>query len=118
VLKTRLRYISLSGGTRGEEGFLTTVTAFQHAVTVWSVLFKPVQHQPSFKTMFYNGHFILTNHVDTPVSLALHKFCEAAHLSTINFESALEAALPVGLPICKIPVHHLKNNFSLVSIHN
>lgn len=118
MLKTRLRYISPSGGTEAEEGPLTTVTAFQRAVTVSSILFKPAQHQPPFKTTFHDGHFILTNHVDTPVGLALHKFCEAAHLSTINFQSALEAVLPVGLPIHKIPVHHLKDNFSSVSIHN
>lgn len=110
VLKSRLKYISPPGDT-------TLITTFQRAFSASLALLKSAQHKPPFTATFQNGCFILTNGVDTPVSLALQKFREAASLSTNHFKSCVEAALPAGISIYDIPVDRLTDDLASVAIH-
>lgn len=111
-MKSRLKYICPQG-----EQELTFITTFQRTLAISSALFKAAQHTASFTTTLQNGCFILTNHIDAPVSLALEKFCEAASLSTYNLKCCLEDALPAGVSVYDIPVNNLTDDFSSIAIH-
>lgn len=113
-MKTRLKYICPQGEPDGEHNFITT---FHRTLAISSALFKAAQHTASFTTILQNGCFILTNHIDAPVSLALETFCEAASLSTYNLKCCLEAALPAGVSVYDIPVDNLTDDFSSIAIH-
>jgi hypothetical protein len=114
VVKSRLKYIYPQVYSPGEPNFITT---FQHALCISSALFKAAQHKPRFTSTLQNGCFILTNHIDAPISLALQKFCQAASLSANNLKCCVEAALPAGISIYDIPVNQLTDNFSSAAIH-
>lgn len=110
VLKFHLKYISPPGKT-------TFITAFQHALSVSLALFKLIQHKPHFTATLQNGSFILTHHVEGPVSLALQKVCEVVSLTTNSLKSCIEATLPSGVLIHDILVNCLMDDFSSVVIH-
>lgn len=110
VLKSRLQYISPAGETK-------FITAFQRALSVSSALFKQARHKPPFTATFQDGCFILTNHVDSPVSLPLQTFREAASLSSNDFKTHVEAALPTGVLIYDIQINGLTDDFASGAIH-
>jgi hypothetical protein len=111
ALRSCLEYISPAGNA-------SFITAFQRVASVSSILWSSTKRTTPFFATFQEGCFILTNRVDAPVNLPIQRFSEAASISTNDFKSCVEAALLANVSIYDMPVHHLRDDFSSVAIHN
>lgn len=82
-----------------------------------SVLYKYSTYKPPFSSTFYNGSFLMSNGRDSPVSIPLHGIRVCLLSSQQRFLAAMQAVMPTGLDLAKLPLHRVEDDFSAVSLH-
>jgi hypothetical protein len=81
------------------------------------VLYKYSTYKPPFSSTFYNGSFLMSNGRDSPVSIPLHGIRVCLLSSQQRFLAAMQAVMPTGLDLAKLPLHRVEDDFSAVSLH-
>jgi hypothetical protein len=94
-----------------------TVTPVGRLKMINSALYKYSTYKPPFSSTFYHGSFVISNGRDSPVSIPIRRIKACLLSSQQQLLAAMRAVLPTSLDLVSLPLHHIEDDFSTVSLH-